>query len=244
MPGSTWPPGRAWPPGTRVTRLRVLSGFFAFLHEQGHLPHHPIRRHRHAVTVPHRLPRPMADADLRAFFRVIDVLRDRVMFLLMLRCGLRVSEVAALTWAVIHWDQGTIRVEQGKGAVDRIVYFSPDVEAALRQWHHVQPAGVSVVFPSRKRAGAPLSIHSIHGLMARYVAQAGLQTRSTTQALRHTFATHLLNAGAPLEVVKELMGHTSLDLTLQYAQLYEATKRQHYDQAMAQVERHRPQHRR
>ncbi len=78
--------------------------------------------------------------------------------------------------------------------------------------------------------------------MARYVAKAGLQTRYTTHALRHTFATHLLNAGAPLEVVKELMGHNSLDLTLRYAQLYDATKRQQYDQAMGQVERHRPRH--
>jgi len=233
-------------PATRATRLRVLWGFFTFLHEQGHLPRHPIHRHRHAVTVPQHLPRPMAEEDLRAFFQVIDVLRDRLMFLLMLRCGLRVSEVAALTWAVVHWTQGTIRVDNSKGAVDRIVYFSPDVETALRQWHHVQPPGASSVFPSRNRnkAGAPLGVDHIHGLMARYVAKAGLQTHYTTHALRHTFATHLLNAGAPLEVVKELMGHNSLDLTLRYAQLYEATKRQHYDQAMAQVTRHRPLHRR
>jgi len=229
-------------PATRATRLRVLWGFFTFLHEQGHLPHHPIRRHRHAVTIPQRLPRPMADEDLQAFFRVIDVLRDRVLFLLMLRCGLRVSEVAALTWAVINWDHETIRVDNSKGAVDRIVYFSPDVEAALRQWHHVQPSGASAVFPSRHRhtkPGAPLRVRQIHGLMAHYVAKAGLQTHYTTHALRHTFATHLLNAGAPLEVVKDLMGHTSLDMTLRYAQLYDATKRQHYAQAMDQVERRR-----
>ena len=189
----------------------------------------------------------MADEDLVAFFRVIDVLRDRLLFLLMLRCGLRVSEVSALRWAVIHWDQGTIRVDNSKGAVDRIVYFSPDVEVALRQWHQGQPSGGAVVFPSRhrrKQPGAPLRVRQIHGLMARYVAKAGLQTQYTTHALRHTFATHLLNAGAPLEVVKELMGHTSLDMTLRYAQLYEATKRQHYDQAMEQVERRRPGHRR
>src|SRR4029453_4074054 len=101
--------------------------------------------------------------------------------------------------------------------VDRIVYFSPDVEGALRQWHQGQPSGGAVVFPSRhrrKQPGAPLRVRQIHGLMARYVAKAGLQTHYTTHSLRHTFATHLLNAGAPLEGVKELMGHTSLDMTL------------------------------
>ncbi len=233
-------------PATRATRLRVLGGFFAFLGEHGYLPRHPIQRRRHAVTVPHRLPRPMTDEDLVAFFQVIDSLRDRTLFLLMLRCGLRVGEARVVPWTAIDWDQGTIRINQGKGRVDRVVYFSPDVERALRQWRKVQPAGTPYVFPSRHRrkAGAPLNVAYLHQLMARYVAQAGLETPYTTHALRHTFATHMLNAGASLEVVKELMGHTSLDMTLRYAQLYETTKRQQYDQAMGQVERRRPLKRR
>ncbi len=224
-------------PATRATRLRILWGFFDFLGEQGHLPRQPIRRHRHHVTVPQRLPRPMADDDLVVFFRVIDSLRDRLLFLIMLRCGLRVGETRTLTWTAIDWDQGTIRVDNGKGQVDRIVYFSSDVESALHQWRHLQPSGTHHLFPSRNhnKAGTPLNLCYLHKIMARYVAKAGLRTPYTTHALRHTFATHLLNAGSPLEVVKELMGHTSLDMTLRYAQLYDSTKRQQYDQAMNQV---------
>ena len=75
----------------------------------------------------------------------------------------------------------------------------------------------------------------INVLMDQYLAAAGLAHHYSPHCLRHTFATHLLNAGVSLEVLKELMGHHSIQLTLRYAQLYDATKKQQYDQAMAQV---------
>ena len=74
--------------------------------------------------------------------------------------------------------------------------------------------------------------------MTRYLRLAGITKPYSPHALRHTFATQLLNAGASLEVVKELMGHRSLDVTLRYTRLYDRTKRAQYDHAMAQVEKH------
>ena len=71
--------------------------------------------------------------------------------------------------------------------------------------------------------------------MAHYLREAQIPTAYSPHSLRHTFATTLLNAGASLEVVKELMGHRSIAMTLRYTQLYEATKRHQYDQAMAHV---------
>jgi site-specific recombinase XerD len=72
--------------------------------------------------------------------------------------------------------------------------------------------------------------------MTRSLQLAGILTAYSPHSLRHTFATQLLNAGASLEVVKELMGYRSLQMTLRYTQLYDRTKRAQYDQAMAQVE--------
>jgi integrase/recombinase XerD len=221
-------------PGTVATRLRVMQGFFAFLRDQGYVPQSPIRLPRHHILVPQELPRPMAEDEVVALFRVIDALRDRTMFLLMLRCGLRVGEVSSLPWSAIDLGQGTVRIDNSKGHVDRVVYLAPDVAKALRQWQGRQ-AAAQYVFPSR---GTSLTARQIRNLMTGYLKLAGITKSYSPHSLRHTFATQLLNAGASLEVVKELMGHRSLDMTLRYTQLYDRTKRAQYDQAMAQVEKH------
>jgi site-specific recombinase XerC len=102
-------------PGTIATRLRVVQGFFDFLRDQGDVPQSPIRHPRHHILVPQDLPRPMAEDEDVALSRVIDALRDRAMFLLMLRCGLRVSEVSHLTWSALDLAQGTVRIERLSG---------------------------------------------------------------------------------------------------------------------------------
>jgi site-specific recombinase XerD len=224
-------------PSTINNILNALHRFFAFLQEQGQLTHQPINRRRHQVLVPQTLPKPMAEADLTHFFKVIDALHDRAMFLLMLRCGLRVGEVSALTWSTIDGEARSIRIDNGKGQVDRVVYYSPDVEHALRQWRRLQLPAVRYIFPSPLKPDTPLSVRTIQRVMARYLREAHIAAPYSPHALRHTFATHLLNAGAPLEVVKELMGHRSISMTLRYTQLYEATKRRQYDQAMAHIEK-------
>jgi site-specific recombinase XerD len=127
-------------PGTIATRLRVVQGFFSFLRDQGAIVQSPIRHPRHHILVPQDLPRPMGEDEVVTFFRVIDALRDRTMFLLMLRCGLRVGEVSGLPWAAIDFTQGTLRIDNSKGHVDRVVYLSSDVAQALRQWQRLRPA--------------------------------------------------------------------------------------------------------
>jgi site-specific recombinase XerD len=227
-------------PGTIATRLRVGQGFFAFLRDQGSLAQSPMRHPRHHILVPQDLPRPMAEDEVVALFRVIDALRDRTIFLLMLRCGRRVGEVSSLPWAAIDFAQGTVRIDNSKGHVDRVVYLAPDVTKALRQWQRLRAAAAQYVFPSRmtRKGGLPLSARQIRNRMTRYLTLAGITKAYSPHSLRHTFATQLLNAGALLEVVKELMGHRSLDVTLRYTPLYDRTKRAQYDHAMAQVTKH------
>ncbi len=225
-------------PATIQNIVSTLRRVFTFFQEEGFVLRQPVRRHRHDIVVPQRLPRPMAEKDIVAFFRVIDAARDRAMFLLMLRCGLRVGEVRHLTWSAVNWEAGSVRIDNAKGQVDRIVYTSPDVERALTQWQRLQAEGAHVVFPSRwaRKAGQPVSRRLIQHLMTTYCHKAQLSTHYSAHCLRHSFATQLLNAGASLEVIKELMGHQTISMTLRYTQLYDHTKRHQYTQAMAQVE--------
>jgi integrase/recombinase XerD len=224
-------------PSTINNIVGALHRFFAFLCEQGWLSQSPIDWRRHRVLAPQPLPKPIAEEDLRAFFKVIDALPDRLIFLLMLRCGLRVGEVSTLTWPAIDRAARSLRIDNSKGLVDRVVYFSPDVEKALGQWRHLQLMPAGYVFPSPWKATAPLSVRCIQVRMARYLHLAHVTKPYSPHSLRHTFATQLLNAGAPLEVVKELMGHRAVMMTLRYTQLYETTKRDQYYQAMARLEK-------
>ena len=222
-------------PSTLNTKLSILTGFFAYLCDEGVIRQQPVSRRRHRLLTPEVLPKAIPNADLVAFFQVIDSLRDRLFFLLMLRCGLRVSEACALTWEAVDLQAGTVRINQGKGRVDRVVYFSTDVaQALLAGWQKHHPPG-PYVFPSPQRRRAHLFRSMINRLMDQYLAAAGLSTHYSPHCLRHTFATNLLNAGMPLEVLKELLGHHSLHQTLRYAQLYDTTKRQQYEQAMATI---------
>ena len=221
-------------PTTINTKLSILTSFFEHLREEGQMTHQPVWRRRHRLLTPTVLPKPMPDTDLIAFFQVIDSVRDRLIFLLMLRCGLRVSEVCALSWDAIDRSAGTVRITRGKGQVDRIVYLSPDVTQALQVWRHHHTPG-RYLFPSRTRTKDHLSRFQINVLMEQYLGAAGLTRHYSPHCLRHTFATQLLNAGVPLEVLKELMGHHSIQITLRYTQLYDATKRHQYEQAMTKI---------
>jgi site-specific recombinase XerD len=221
-------------PSTLNTKLSILAKVFAHLCDEGLMLRQPVRWRQHHLVVPQGLPKAIPDADLVAFFQGIDSLRDRLLFLLMLRCGLRVSEACALPWDAVDLQARTVRINRGKGQVDRLVYFLADVAQAFQRWQRHHAPGV-YVFPSPQRRRPHLFRSMVNRLMDQYLAAAGLTTHYSPHCLRHTFATHLLNAGVPLEVLKELMGHQSLHQTLRYAQLYDTTKRQQYDQAMVTI---------
>ena len=118
--------------------------------------------------------------------------------------------------------------------MDRVLYLSPDLTETLRAWSARRPAA-DWLFPSSGPRSPTIATRTIYRIMLRYLAEAGVSAHYSPHSLRHTFATQLLNVGVTLEVLKELMGHRSLNMTLRYTQIFEATKRRQYDQAMEQI---------
>lgn len=227
---------KGFAPSTINNTISILKDFFAYLIDNEQMLRQPVNRHRHHLFAPTTLPKPMAEADLIEFFKVIDSIRDRLLFLLMLRCGLRVSETCALKWEDIDQLQQTLRVNNGKGEVDRIAYLSPDVERSLKLWKSRNSKSV-YLFPSRKVRSSHITRKEAYHLMMKYLKLASITRAYSPHCLRHTFATQLLNAGVGLEVLKELMGHRSIQVTLRYTELYDSTKRQQYDTAMQHIEK-------
>ena len=143
------------------------------------------------------LPKPLAQDHVRTLFAQITHPMDHALALLMLRCGLRVSEVARLRLGDLDWTQQSIRIDQGKGRKDRLVYLSADALAALRTCLTARPTAVpdGLVFWNQKRPHRPLSAKGIQKKIERYAQAAGI--KASCHSLRHTFASNLLDAGAP-----------------------------------------------
>jgi site-specific recombinase XerD len=160
---------------------------------------------------------------------------DQALFWLMLRCGLRISEVVHLTMDDIDWTQQAIHIVQGKGRKDRRVYTAPDAVTTLRTCLPLRPAhavGTSV-FWNQKRPHRPLSITAVHKKMERYAKAAGMKTRG--QALRHTFASNLLEYGTELVTVKAFLGHASIASSERYARGSHQKVKQEYLRSMQKI---------
>lgn len=228
--------GRKLSAGSVNGYVSVLQNFFTYLVDEEYIDKNPVLR-RDYVEQETYLPRPMSEVDLTVFLAHVKAPRDRAIFLLMLRSGLRVGEVCRLRMSDIHWQHKTLIVHNGKGRVDRVVYFSKDAEEALRLWLKTRGYVSQFCFLSRARPDRPLSRRLIQHRMQVILGQCGLQGKGyTPHTLRHTFATLLLNGGMDLSVLKTLMGHKQLDQTLVYARLSDRRIRESYQQALRKVE--------
>jgi len=220
-------------PKTVNCHLNGIRQFYHYLgDEEGLRMTNPVRK-THLQKMSRPLPRHLRDDQVETFFQVIKSARDRAMFMLMLRCGLRVEEVAQLMIGVIDVKRRTILVEDGKGGKDRVVYMSHDALQALAAYLRVRPPSRSrKIFLAEKKPcqGQPISIRGIQRRMETYARQAKLKV--SCHHLRHTMATQLLNADADLSTIQDLLGHSQVKTTQRYCRISNLKVQRDYFKAM------------
>ena len=188
------------------------------------------------MRTPRPLPKCLRERELETLFSVVHNKRDIAMFMLMLRSGLRVEEVANLSLGAINLRQRSIIVYDSKWGKDRVTYVSDDALKALCDYLTVRPKSkANKVFLVQKGTyrGQPLSIRGIQKRVEYYAKKAGLKV--SCHNLRHTWAYQMLNADAELETVQDLLGHSWITTTQRYCRLSNQKVKKDYFKAMEVV---------
>ena len=219
-------------------RVAALKTFFDFLAEEMNdlaWPN-PVRFKRHAGKQAKKLPRDLTDEQVSQLWAVITHPRDQAWFVLMLRAGLRVGEIAGLTTDALlsspNPEQPARLRVNGKGQKERIVLLTTDAYAVLQAWLEIRPDSQHQTIFLNER-GQPLSPNGIQWLLRRYGQQ--LDLADTPHQLRHTYARQLTEAGMPLPGLSQLLGHSHLTTTQIYTAGADPQLAQAYQQAMAQL---------
>jgi site-specific recombinase XerD len=221
-------------PKTITCHLQTIRLFFDYLiNEEGRSMVNPVTRI--SLRLPKPLPRHLKDDQVKRLFDGIADLRDRAMFMLMLRCGLRVQEVAELTVDAIEYGRRQIFVFHGKGAKDRVVYMSEDARSALLAYLAKRSSKAKGLFLVQKgpMRGNPLSVRGIQKRIESYARKSGLNV--SCHRLRHTMATQLLNADADLATIQDLLGHGQITTTQRYCRVANLKVQRDYYKAMEVV---------
>jgi integrase/recombinase XerC len=223
---------------TIARRIAAVRSWCRFLCRQGVLAANPadgLRGPRQERKLPHFLSEqdlvrllgtPAADTPLGV--------RDRAILEALYSAGLRVSELTGLNVEDIDLDSGLATV-RGKGKRERLALFGPQALAALGLWlvqRETLPGPVqsqAAVYLNKR--GTRLTTRSVGRLLQKYLAQAGLDPRTSPHTLRHSFATHLLDRGADIRSVQELLGHRSLANTQIYTHVTTQRLRESYHKA-------------
>jgi integrase/recombinase XerD len=175
---------------------------------------------------PQKIPLVMSQDETRRLLAVAGNLKVRMLLSLGYGCGLRAGEVVRLKVKHIDSAQKIIRVEQSKGRKDRNVMLSPEVLDLLRQWWKVRPSRRDAGTPPEERwlfpgakSGETMSTRQLNRLFHQAADAAGIKKGVTLHALRHSFATHLLERGTDIRVIQALLGHDKLDTTARYTRV-------------------------
>ena len=226
---------------TLARKLASLRSFCHFLQQQGHVSENVAEQ----VQSP-KIRRPLPNVlPIDQVFALLDTavtpattlsLRDQALLELLYASGIRVSELVALDLQDVDLQSGTLRV-QGKGRRERQVFFGKTAAQALQAYLEVRPAplGPTALFVNHR--GGRLSTRGVQLLIKKHCQRTGLPARTSPHTMRHAFATHLLDNGADLRAIQELLGHQQLSTTQKYTHVSTDRMLEVYDRAHPRARR-------
>lgn len=196
-------------------RLTVVRSFAKFLISEGILGEDPTLRFLHP-KLPRRLPKALPYYSIKKFLRVaVSNVRDGALFELLYGTGVRASELCSLNIGDVDIEQRLIKVF-GKGSKERIVIFNANCKKKLNRYLRAR-GSYSLIDPLfLSDSGKRMTKETLWSLTKKYSKRAGIYGRLTPHVLRHSFATHLLDNDAGIEIIQELLGHSSISTTQIY----------------------------
>lgn len=218
-------------------RISALRTFFKYLYRQGQVSTNPLVLVR-TPRQPRRLPKFLTPGEVAAVLGAPDLgtplgLRDRALLEILYATGLRVGELVSLK--VSDLSQGDELRIMGKGRKERIVLLTSAAQDAVRRYlEESRPAlarNGNGIFAFLNARGGPLTDRGVRGIVDRHIRKVAFDRRISPHVLRHTFATHLLDGGADLRSVQELLGHASLATTQIYTHVSRDWLKRVYDKA-------------
>lgn len=217
------------------SRLACIYAFFRYLIEHNVANAELLERKIH-IKMPKALPRYIEPDDEERILSVVDKVRDRAMILLLLRTGMRIGELLKTEMSDVSLEEQMIRInESDKTGSGRVVYFGNDAAEALYHWLLERDFWKKRLFYGKGRDS--ISYTAARKVFHNYLEKAGLSHKGySPHCLRHTYATGLLNAGMPIECLRDLLGHTNLKQTLRYARLSDKTRKEEFFRAMSIIE--------
>jgi len=227
---------RGLKPSTVRLRLDLLKAFARYQIEKEVISTEVLSK-RMIIKVPDSLPKAMEIEDEAKLLSVIKHVRNRAMILLLLRTGMRIGELLNLQARDIQLSKNKIDIwEAQKTRIGRVVYFSEDAADALMAWLQQRDSEKVFIFYACRRD--TLTYAGARIMFCKYLKKAGISHKGyTLHCLRHTNASSLLNAGISLECLRELLGHTSVEVTRRYARLTNKTREKEYFKAMGKIEK-------
>lgn len=223
-------------PKTINCHLDSIRGFYEYLINEENLRiNNPVKK-GYALRLSKPLPRHLRDEEVDILFAAVKGFRDRAMFKVMLRCGLRVEELSNLMLGDIDLKHRKLIVRNGKGGKGRVVYISDDAYHDLSQYLRVRhPCRAKNVFLVEKGTckGQPISVRGIQKRMEYYARK--IRLKLSCHQLRHTMATQLLNADMALVSIQDLLGHKRIRTTERYIKVSNLKVERDYYKAMEVV---------